>query len=634
MKTKVLFLAFLFIATGVFAEDTLTVRNHDRLHMDWANSWIKKSYFPTAGKTYRRAWLTYNLGCPDKGCSDWDYTTKVFILRPTGELDTAGKPVKEAIEIMRYITPYSNGRDKNFHAPFRADITDFVPLLKDSVEIQVNYEGYSDGFTVTLDFQLIEGTPPHDVAKIERIYDGYYTYGDPNNPIEDRLIGKRSKMPTGATAARLFTLQTGHGGGGTQNCAEFCKKSAYVLVNDSAIGKNIVWRDDCGLNVLFPQPGTWLYDRANWCPGSVVTPYVNDLTPFINPTDSFKVDIDMDEFVNSAAGSNPAGYNIATQLIYYKSPNFQYDVEVEDIMAPTNNWLYGRQNPACDNPKIRIRNNGAETLTSLKITYGLPGGESKTYDWSGNLPFLKTADVTLPSINLRSGATVFNVQVSEPNGKADQNTVNDKLSTAFTPTEELSSDMIVMLKANGAGSQSEYTLYDGAGNALFTRKGFKNGSLNRDTLHLPEGCYRLTLIDKARNGLSFYSFNGDGNGSFRIMNMQDETVWLAESNFGTNVSKTFYAKGGSSAVHLPNNEQNVRLFPNPANDKLSILLTSPESCTVNVYDNCGKRVSSQVFATGSNEPTIDVSALPAGLYIVHTVLPTGVVRKPFVKVAE
>ena len=78
----------------------------------------------------------------------------------------------EDFELGRAITPYgtymnpangsygTNGYDENWKHRFTYDVTDFQHLLKDSVEIDAFYSGWSSGFSVTLNFEFIEGTPP------------------------------------------------------------------------------------------------------------------------------------------------------------------------------------------------------------------------------------------------------------------------------------------------------------------------------------------------------------------------------------------------------------------------------------------------------------------------------------------
>ena len=68
--------------------------------------------------------------------------------------------------------------------------------------------------------------------------------------------------------AKNFKLQfvpTGHGAAG-----EFTPNIGYTAkVNGDIVGNEIIWKDDCGFNAIWPQGGTW-FCRANWCPGEAV----------------------------------------------------------------------------------------------------------------------------------------------------------------------------------------------------------------------------------------------------------------------------------------------------------------------------------------------------------------------------
>ncbi|MBK6833828.1 MAG: hypothetical protein IPG89_05945 [Bacteroidetes bacterium] len=50
---------------------------------------------------------------------------------------------------------------------------------------------------------------------------------------------------------------TGHGMDTPQNCAEFCPKTHYYKVNGTTRFSKLVWRDNCDVNPLYPQGGTW-----------------------------------------------------------------------------------------------------------------------------------------------------------------------------------------------------------------------------------------------------------------------------------------------------------------------------------------------------------------------------------------
>lgn len=629
-KILSLAIAFILFSMSVFAAegDTITVRVHDRTHMNYYGSFDKKALFPKGDVSFRKAWLYFTIGCPDNGCSPWDYTTKIFVRRGTGKLDTAGKEIKEDIEISRYITPYATGLTKTFARLFRMDVTDYLPLLTDSVEIRLFYEGYSDGFTVTTDFQLIKGTPTRKTIGIENVYSGYFDYGNSNNPIEDKLILKKYKAPAGAKSVRLRTLQTGHGGEQNQNCAEFCSKTATIKINESYLFQNVIWRDNCGLNAIFPQPGTWIYDRANWCPGATVTPFYNELTPIINLADSFSVDMDMDEF--TANGS--AGYNIATQLIYYDNAAYKNDIELEDIIAPSKTFEYNRMNPVCGQPKIRVRNCSASPLTSMVITYGLTGGQSKIINWEGSIEPYAFQDIDLEPIAINNNEKTFYCSLSNPNGSADDNMVNNELITTFNPAVTYPSKLVFELRTNARPTQSIYTLTNSADSTIVKRAGAKSSTNYRDTVTLADGCYTLRLIDKNKDGLSF-SFNSDGNGYLIIKSIEGKLLKSFEPNFGTEISQQFIVGSGTSNVEeLKTEQQKIFLFPNPTANSFTLLFGTMQAAVIQVYDYTGKMVLTQsVVNPTSDEVTIDASSLHAGMYLVSIITANGSTHKKLIK---
>ncbi|MBR0073812.1 MAG: T9SS type A sorting domain-containing protein, partial [Bacteroidales bacterium] len=59
----------------------------------------------------------------------------------------------------------------------------------------------------------------------------------------------------------------------------------------------------------------------------------------------------------------------------------------------------------------------------------------------------------------------------------------------------------------------------------------------------------------------------------------------------------------------------ISLYPNPASDVLNIALQGSEVNEVVVIDIYGKAVAHATVAEGSN--TMDISALPAGMYFVQ-----------------
>ena len=67
--------------------------------------------------------------------------------------------------------------------------------------------------------------------------------------------------------AMLKMTTTGHGFDNNASAAEFKPIDYFVKVDGTLTHTQYNWDEDCGENPIFPQGGTWIYDRANWCPG-------------------------------------------------------------------------------------------------------------------------------------------------------------------------------------------------------------------------------------------------------------------------------------------------------------------------------------------------------------------------------
>jgi len=124
-----------------------------------------------------------------------------------------------------------------------------------------------------------------------------------------------------------------------------------------------VWKTECPDNPVYPQGGTWIYERAGWCPGMETNTEHSDITSLVTPGTTANLDYGM----YSASGSS--NYIVNNQLVQYSDPNHTLDASLIDVVSPNNNIEHGRLNSICDNPTVVNRYTGATTLTSLTITY-------------------------------------------------------------------------------------------------------------------------------------------------------------------------------------------------------------------------------------------------------------------------
>ncbi len=343
-----------------------------------SNSYPRWTEFPSKDVEYRRVVLYVTYQCPDGlKCGEWDYIDGVYLRR----LGEEANPSSD-IEIARMISPYGARFDSTWSFTWHVDITDYSLFLHDSVEVDFLHTGYESntdrGWLITLDFAITEGPPPMKCLGFDSLWQGSIPYGDTARPIEQILAPRTFTSPENAAVARFRIVQTGHGMDDVENCAEFCNKYRRVLFDDQLVDQRSLWRE-CGTNPLYPQAGTWIFDRANWCPGEIVQPDLYDLATA--PGQTHKIDIDMEPYINNSKPT--ANYFIHSHLFHYSAPWAMNDASIAEIVIPSTLDEYSRLNPACANPLIVIKNNGSEILRSLTIGYGHGMPPQYSYQWTG-----------------------------------------------------------------------------------------------------------------------------------------------------------------------------------------------------------------------------------------------------------
>ena len=88
MKSTLLTLFAILFSISLFASDTTTVRIHDHTDMTWYGNYDEWGELPDATLDYRKVYLHYTMGCATGGCSDWDYTSQIFVRYRTGAIDS------------------------------------------------------------------------------------------------------------------------------------------------------------------------------------------------------------------------------------------------------------------------------------------------------------------------------------------------------------------------------------------------------------------------------------------------------------------------------------------------------------------------------------------------------------------
>lgn len=412
-----------------------------------------------------------------------------------------GKPfeVIEQFEIGRFITPYGKRLDLGLNGfTWVYDVTDYEPLLHGQVDLQAaNGQELLD-----LRFVFVEGIPPRDVVSVRNIWpEGSYLYKDLAD--DEALQAASIKLQADAKAFKLRARISGHGHYGPYNCCEWDPKMHTFSVNREKSFNWKVWRD-CGMNPVYPQGGTWQFDRAGWCPGTFVDTYDFEITPYVQPGNTITVDYQIQPY-DPDNGEEGGNYEMAMHLFEYSAPNYKLELELADIMAPSTRQEFRRMNPLSLNPVIRIRNNGTDTVRTFTVSYGLEGNKPSVYKWSGVLGFMQSTDIILPkpSWDGLTGCSEFTAVIRDVNGSQDELRSNNRLSTTVKESVILPGEFLIHVKTQGFGRAADnaYKITDETGKVVAERLVFEDDTVYNDLVSLKPGAYDFTFTDKNEDGM-------------------------------------------------------------------------------------------------------------------------------------
>ena len=518
-------------------------------------------------------------------------------------------------EMGRMITPYAvNGTlPRPFAYEYVYDVTDYCSMLHDSVQIRMNYSGYSWGFTGTIEFFMIEGKPAREAYKVENLWNGYYGFGNASDPIDNHLRPMLFTKADTTGSIKLRMTITGHGSD-NNGCCEFMPNKYYLKLNDAGFAQNLIW-NDCGSIPIINQGGTWIYNRANWCPGTIVTPYEYNLNA---PNGMDSIDVNMEPYISNGGG----GYAYGTQLIYYKPNNYITDAGIESILSPTTDFNYNRSNPICENAKIVIRNFGLQTLTSANIKYQIGNGTPQSYLWNGILKFDETAEVTLPSINWidPSGIKTFTVWIDEANQQKDENPFNDTKSSSFQLPVVTPFSFIIQARTNNNPSENSYTISTSWGKTIFYKTFSQPNTVYQDTFKLGYGCYTFNFVDSAGDGLSFWNNAAQGSGYVRFvknpLNSPSTILKTFNPDFGNFLNFNFRTVSQVGIDEVTDISNFISIYPQPASDKLTIQSEKIYIKKIQLVSLDG-RIVKTFYENEITFGELTISEISSGMYLLH-----------------
>lgn len=590
--------------------DTIHVLSHHQTLMvtdpsRGVNEVVRWAEFPSEKVPYRKITAHLTMQCPDgMRCGAWDYLDYVLVKRKGG----LNEPERN-IEIIRNLTPYGSWFGKEWKFTWSQDVTDWACLLRDSVEIEYRHTGYEDhtqmGWLVTVDFEIITGKPVMEPLGLDSLWNGSFAYGDTLRPFETLVKPRTIDVPEKAKRMNMRVVQTGHGMDRPDNCSEFCTKWREIYLDQTLLNR----RDMtiiCGTNPLYPQSGTWVYSRSNWCPGSLAIP---DIYPFKVSRSQHTLDLKMEPYVSFKPSG---GWSIAAYAFFYGEPSSKNDAVLEAIIAPSVSDAYNRLNPIAFSPRILIKNNGSENLKSVQIEYGLRGRKKQKYQWTGDLPFLQTAEVALPGIvDPESDSTLFEVKLLHPNKKKDEYPFDNTGYSLANKVPVYGDSLIVAFRTNKKIEETSWQIRNAEGQIVFQRTpadSLKAETLYRDTLVLPEGYYELEVTDSNNDGLSFWANDRAGYGFVRLLDKNNLIIKDFDPDFGSFIHHSFRIEKNAIAESKVANALYLTAYEAKEFIGVDIVLDKPQDVVLRVAGTDNKMLletklyhfSPQIFQIGAS----------------------------------
>ena len=401
--------------------DTTWVMTYNEEYHNWATVHRDTFQLPGTNTSYNKILMYYTIGCPAAGCDPWD---RLGWVKVYNDLDST------SYEIARVVTPYNIvGGGYPGTCTWIIDVTDYAMLLRDEVSFGSYIEswiGDDRGWLVTIEFAFIEGEPdfyPYEIVNLWQY--SRAVIGDSSRPIEEKLNPKDIVIDDNAYKIKLRVITTGHWQGNTQNAAEFSQLWHSVDVGPDSVF-HILWRTDCATNPCSPQGGSWVHNRAGWCPGQSVIPWDNDITTSVTAGQLVTIDYNIMPYENFCRPNNPdcvdgvtcidcdynytghtePHYTIQSHLIYYTDgPPVNVEQVSEGVIEE---YLLMQNYPNPFNPVTQITYQIPETgLVKLKINDPLGNEVASVVD---GIAEAGIHEVTFDASFLTSGVYFYKLQ--------------------------------------------------------------------------------------------------------------------------------------------------------------------------------------------------------------------------------
>jgi len=273
---------------------------------------------------------------------------------------------------------------------------------------------------------------------------------------------------------------------------------------------------------------------------------------------------------------------------------------------------------ACDTaftPRFAIRNNGSDTITSLKGTLFLNGSQLDTFVWNGSLASKKVTEFSGKTYTISEGFYRIYASVTINNGMLDQDSSNNNSQTEFLASEQ-NKRLNLRIKTDDFGLETSWELEMDDSNKVILYKGgpyneVSGGETFFRKMCVPDSsCFNFILYDAFNDG-----FNGGfGNGNVLITDVLGDTI-LFENNFtGSKKTIRFCSTNASTSIEeISKSHQKIFMFPNPVRrGELLNFRGNDKIVNIQLFD-----INGRFIMNGDSQSFIVPTDMSPGIYFIR-----------------
>ena len=273
-------------------------------------------------------------------------------------------------------------------------------------------------------------------------------------------------------------------------------------------------------------------------------------------------------------------------------------------------------------PRITIRNNGNNTVTSFSVKYRINDEPEMVYSWTGSISSLQKAVIDLPAYTFTPVAeNILKVYATDPNAVPDEYMKNDTLTYTIDAAPVTSNQIFVYVKTDNTPQENTWDIRNSSGTIIATGGPYSNATtLYKDTVDLPSyDCYTFTIYDAGGNGLCCVN----GSGLYFLVDNQNTAI-ITGNSFG---AEEFCEFSYTEPQGIPTLKSagSLTVAPNPSsgNGRAILELNDPSEVSAMLLNPLGKIVKNYhpgLLFPGEQSFSLESEDLAPGMYLLRVMV--------------